>query len=134
MAEMQVEGGCVGCLAMENMMFRVVGADAIDWNYGYFQGQGSQRKRVKRRLPRVRWCGKGPPNTKARRDGAFKKKWMDMEMGDGVARQARGDLGAQSKGPNTREGGDFVSHVCDDSAPCWDVAWDCAALVLLSPI
>lgn len=56
------------------MMFGVVGADAIDWNYGYFQGPGSQRKRVKRRLPRVIWCGKGPPNTKARRDGAFKKK------------------------------------------------------------
>jgi len=86
----------MGCLAIESVMFgAVVGAfgDAIDGitESGYFQGEGSQRKRVKRRVPRVRRGGKGPQNSKARWDGAF-KKWMD-ENGDGEGTELRDRLG-----------------------------------------
>jgi hypothetical protein len=77
------------------MFGAVVGAcgDAIDGitDSGYFQGQGSQRKRVKRRVPRVSPGGKGLQNSKARWDGAF-KKWMD-ENGDGEGTELRDRLG-----------------------------------------
>ncbi|KAJ6185575.1 hypothetical protein N7519_006876 [Penicillium mononematosum] len=62
-----------------------------EWGSGYFQRQGSQRKRVKRRVPRVRQGGRGTQKLKARWDGAF-KKWMD-ENGDGEGTELRDRLG-----------------------------------------
>lgn len=77
---------------MESVMFgAVVGAADAMGESGYFQGQGSQRKRVKRRVPRVRQGGKGTQKLKARWDGAF-KKWMD-ENGDGEGTELRDRLG-----------------------------------------
>jgi hypothetical protein len=82
----------MGCLAMKSVMFGdVVGASDAMGVSGYFQRQGSQRKRVKRRVPKVRQGGRGTQKLKARWDGAF-KKWMD-ENGDGEGTELRDRLG-----------------------------------------
>lgn len=77
---------------MADVMFgAVVGASDAMGGGRVLQGQGSQRKRVKRRIPRVRQGGREAQKLKARWDGAF-KKWMD-ENGDGEGTELRDRLG-----------------------------------------